>query len=144
MVGLSRFCTHGNLRLTCPQCKSETVQEAAERAAANRARGESGTIGRVEGTALHYPWQREGFEAWRDGGRNGLVALSLGVPAGDLTYEVLADVVNGAQSQNVLFACAPTDVEDVRRVLSERFGLRPTSIADHHFLEPKDEGSHGN
>ncbi len=141
MVGLSRFCTHGNLRLTCKQCKSETVQQAAERAAANRARGESGTIGRVEGTALHYPWQREGFEQWRDEGRNGLVALSLGVPAGDLPYEVLADVVNGGQVQNVLFACAPTEVDDVRRALEQRFGLHPTGIVDHHFLEPREEGA---
>ncbi len=141
MVGLSRFCTHGNLRLTCKLCKSETVQEAVVRAATNRARGESGSIGRVEGTALHYPWQREGFEAWREGGRNGLVALSLGIPAGDLTYEVLADVVNGNPSLNVLFAVAPSDVESVRRTLSERFSLHPSSISDHHYLEPREEGS---
>ena len=141
MVGLSRFCTHGNLRLTCSQCKLDTTEAATQRAAANRARGDATTIGKIEDVTLHYPWQRDALEAWKDGGRNGLVALSLGLPVGDLPYAVFADQCNGSPSTNVLVACAPTERDGVIEALKERFELNPSTLLDHHFLEPRSDGS---
>src|ERR1051326_6772678 len=95
-MAVSRYCPHGNLRATCPQCRLEALDEANQRAAANRARGESGPLGRIEGAELPYPWQRESFQAWLDGGRSGLVALSLGLPTGDLPFSGMAAVVNAS------------------------------------------------
>lgn len=141
MAGLSRFCEHGNLRLKCPRCQTDVVEEAKERAAQNRARGEVGEIGKLEGITLHYPWQREAFESWQDGGRTGLVALSLGLPAGDLPYAVVADQVNASPSTNVVVACSPTERDDIAKTLSQRFGLHPSTLLDHHFLEPRSDGT---
>src|SRR5688572_2832831 len=108
-MAVSRYCPHGKLRSTCSQCKLDVVEEAEQRAAANRARGESNTMGRIEDVDLPYPWQRESMEAWTDGGRAGLVALSLGLPLGDLPYAVAADVVNANPTTNVLIACDPAE-----------------------------------
>lgn len=140
MVGLSRFCKHGNLRLTCAQCKQETRETATERAAANRARGDANDIGRIEEVTLHYPWQREAFEAWQDGGRNGLVSLSLGLPVGDLPFAVFADQCNGSPSTNVLIACAPAERDNIIQAAKDRFDLNPSTLMDHHFLEPRSDG----
>lgn len=140
-MAVLRYCPHGNLRATCPQCRGDVVAEAETRAAANRARGESGTMGRIEGAELHYPWQHEALEAWTDGGRTGLVAFSLGLPTGDLPYAVIADIVNASPTSNVLVACAPSESEEIRSTLQERFGLRPTTLVDHHFLEPRNDGA---
>jgi hypothetical protein len=140
-MAVLRYCPHGNLRATCPQCRGEAVADAEVRAAANRARGESGSMGKVEGTELHYPWQRDAFEAWTSGGRSGLAAFSLGLPLGDLPYAVLADVVNANPTHNVLVACAPNEVQEIRDTLEQRFGLHPTGLVDHHFLEPRNDGS---
>ncbi|MEA3137384.1 MAG: hypothetical protein QOC71_1665, partial [Thermoplasmata archaeon] len=140
-MAVSRYCPHGNLRASCPQCRLEALDDANVRAAQNRARGESGTLGRIEGTDLPYDWQRESFQAWLDGGRTGLVALSLGLPTGDLPYAVMGELVNASPTTNVLVACAPSETEDVRATLAERFGLHPTTLIDHHFLEPRNDGS---
>src|SRR5688572_14293610 len=136
-MAVSRYCPHGNLRASCSQCRLEALDDANVRAAQNRARGESGTVGRIEGVELPYPWQRESFQAWLDGGRTGLVALSLGLPTGDLPFAVMAELVNASPTTNVLIACAPSETEDLRSVLAGRFGLQPTSLVDHHFLEPR-------
>ncbi len=140
MVGLSRFCPHGNLRMSCSQCKQDTVRDAEDRAAVNRARGDVGNIGRMDDINLHYPWQRDAFEAWKDQGRIGLVALSLGLPAGDLPYAVMADQVNANQSTNVLIACSPTERDSISQALKQRFNVEPTGLMDHHFLEPRSDG----
>lgn len=140
-MAVSRYCPHGNLRASCPQCRIDALSEATQRAAENRARGESGTVGRIEGTDLPYPWQRESFQAWLDGGRTGLVALSLGLPTGDLPYAVMAELVNASPTTNVLIACAPNESDELRRTLAERFGLNPTGLVDHHFLEPRNDGT---
>jgi ATP-dependent RNA/DNA helicase IGHMBP2 len=140
-MAVSRYCPHGNLRSTCPQCRLDAVEEAQQRAAENRARGESGTLGRIEGAELPYPWQRESFQAWLDGGRAGLVALSLGLPTGDLPFAVMAELVNASPTTNVLVACAPSESQDLRDTLAERFGLQPTTLIDHHFLEPRNDGT---
>lgn len=140
-MAVLRYCPHGNLRATCSQCRGDAVADAEVRAAANRARGESGAHGRVEGAELPYPWQRNALEAWTSGGRTGLVAFSLGLPQGDLLYAVLADVVNASSTTNVLVACAPSEAEDIRATLENRFGLRPTTLVDHHFLEPRNDGT---
>jgi ATP-dependent RNA/DNA helicase IGHMBP2 len=140
-MAVSRYCPHGNLRASCTQCRLDAVSQANVRAAENRARGESGTVGRLEGTDLPYPWQREAFEAWLDGGRTGLVALSLGLPTGDLAFAVLAELVNASPTTNVLVAAAPSEVADLRATLESRFGLRPTTLIDHHFLEPRNDGT---
>ncbi len=141
MVGLSRFCPHGNLRMTCSQCRQETVDEAQQRAARNRERGEVGQIGKMEEITLHYPWQRDAFEAWQDHGRQGLAALSLGLPTGDLPYAVMADQVNANQSTNVLIACAPSERDGIIEALKERFEMAPSQLMDHHFLEPRSDGT---
>lgn len=140
-MAVSRYCPHGNLRATCPQCRVDALSEATQRAAENRARGESGSVGRVEGTDLPYPWQREAFQAWLDGGRTGLVALSLGLPTGDLPFAVMAELVNASPTTNVLVACAPSEAEELRRTLADRFRLNPTGLVDHHFLEPRNDGT---
>jgi ATP-dependent RNA/DNA helicase IGHMBP2 len=140
-MAVSRYCPHGNLRASCPQCRLEALSDANVRAAQNRARGESGTVGRIEGAELPYPWQRESFQAWLDGGRTGLIALSLGLPTGDLPYAVMAELVNASPTTNVLVACAPNESEELRRTLAERFGLNPTGLVDHHFLEPRNDGT---
>jgi hypothetical protein len=140
-MAVSRYCPHGKLRSTCTQCKLEAVQEAEQRAAANRARGESNTMGRIEDVDLPYPWQRGSMEAWTEGGRSGFVALSLGLPLGDLPYAVAADVVNANPTANVLLACDAGEAEEVREVLAGRFRLAPSSLMDHHFLEPRADGS---
>ncbi len=126
--------------MSCSQCKQDTVRDAEDRAAVNRARGDVGNIGRMEDINLHYPWQRDAFEAWKDHGRIGLVALSLGLPAGDLLYAVMADQVNTNQSTNVLIACSPTERDNITQVLTQRFNLEPTGLMDHHFLEPRSDG----
>src|ERR1051325_5099118 len=54
-MAVSRYCPHGNLRATCPQCKLDAVERSEQRAAVNRARGESGALGRGEGAELAYP-----------------------------------------------------------------------------------------
>jgi hypothetical protein len=140
-MAVSRYCPHGNLRLTCALCRADAVKEAEGRAAQNRARGESNALGRIEGAELPYPWQRSAFEAWQGGGRTGLVALSLGLPMGDLPYAVMAELVNESPTTNVLVACHPTEAEEIRSTLRERFHLAPASLVDHHFLEPRDDGS---
>lgn len=140
MVVLSKYCTHGNLRLTCSQCKLDTKEAATERAATNRARGDAGSVGRIDDVTLHYPWQREALQAWQEGGRNGLVALSLGLPLGDLAYAVFADQCNASPSTNVLIACAPSEREGILGALKERFELSPSTLMDHHFLEPRSDG----
>ncbi|MCA1818526.1 MAG: AAA domain-containing protein [Thermoplasmatota archaeon] len=139
-MAVSRYCPHGNLRASCPLCRAEAVQDAEARAAVNRARGEAGRMGRIEGLDLPYPWQRSALEAWKDGGRSGLVALSLGLPTGDLPYAVMAEVVNANDSSNVLVATALGEGDEVRAALSGRFRLQPTSLIDHHFLEPRADG----
>ncbi|HEX2066307.1 MAG TPA: AAA domain-containing protein, partial [Candidatus Thermoplasmatota archaeon] len=141
LMAVSRYCPHGNLRLTCALCRADAVREAEGRAAQNRARGESHILGRIEGAELPYPWQRSAFEAWQSGGRTGLVALSLGLPMGDLPYAVMAELVNESPSTNVLVACHPSESEEVRAALRDRFRLSPTSLVDHHFLEPRNDGT---
>jgi ATP-dependent RNA/DNA helicase IGHMBP2 len=138
---MANLCPHGNLRATCAQCRADAVAEAESRAAQNRARGESRVLGRIEGMDLPYPWQRTAFEAWRDGGRAGLVALSPGLPTGDLPFALMADVVNGNPTLNVLVACAPSEAGELREALENRFRLQPTSLVDHHFLEPRSDGT---
>ncbi|MCA1819421.1 MAG: AAA family ATPase, partial [Halobacteriales archaeon] len=140
-MAVSRYCPHGNLRLTCALCRADAVKEAEGRAAQNRARGESNALGRIEGAELPYPWQRSAFEAWQGGGRTGLVALSLGLPMGDLPYAVMAELVNESPTTNVLVACHPSEAEEIRSTLRERFHLTPASLVDHHFLEPRNDGS---
>src|ERR1041385_6979355 len=140
-MAVSRYCPHGNLRATCPQCKLDAVEQAEQRAAVNRARGESGSLGRVEGAELPYPWQREAFQAWLDGGRSGLVALSFGLPTGDLPFSVMAELVNASPTTNVLVACAPSEAEELRATLAQRFHLTPSTLIDHHFLEPRNDGT---
>src|SRR5262245_12190860 len=105
-MAVSRYCPHGNLRAACAQCRADALSEANARAAANRARGESGQMSPIVGTELPYPWQRQAFEAWQAAGRAGLAALSLGLPTGDLPFSVIGDVVNANASANVLVACA--------------------------------------
>ncbi|MHB8634581.1 MAG: AAA domain-containing protein [Thermoplasmatota archaeon] len=140
-MAVSRYCPHGNLRATCALCRADALTEAEARAAANRARGESGRMASVQGAEVPYPWQREALEAWSQGGRAGWASLSLGLPVGDLPYAVMAEVVNHNPSVNVLFAAAGGEAEGVRQELSERFHLTPTSLVDHHFLEPKEDGT---
>lgn len=140
-MAASRYCPHGNLRASCSQCRLDALDDANIRAAQNRARGESGTLGRIEGTELPYAWQRESFQAWLDGGRTGLVALSLGLPTGDLPFAVMAELVNASPTTNVLIACAPNEAQDLRDTLASRFGLAPLGLIDHHFLEPRNDGS---
>jgi ATP-dependent RNA/DNA helicase IGHMBP2 len=140
-MAVSRYCPHGNLRSACPKCRADAVADAEARAAANRARGESGRMGRLEGAEIPYPWQRAALDSWRDGGRSGLVALSLGLPVGDLPYAVVAEVVNANDSANVLVACALGEADEVRATLAQRFRLQPTSLIDHHFLEPRQDGT---
>ncbi|MES2153537.1 MAG: AAA domain-containing protein [bacterium] len=140
-MAVARFCPHGNLRISCALCRVDAVQEAESRAAANRARGESGQMAPVVGTDLVYPWQRSAFENWLAGGRAGLVALSLGLPLGDLPYAVIGEVVNSNGSANVLVACGRGEADDVRATLATRFGQKPATLMDHHFLEPRNDGT---
>ncbi len=135
------YCPHGNLAATCSQCRSDAVRDAERRAALNRARGESKVIGRVDDTDLPYPWQRQSFDAWVAGGKTGLVALSLGLPTGDLPFAAMGEIINDNPTMNVLVVCAPADVPGLRAELETRFRLRPTSLLDHHFLEPRDDGT---
>lgn len=137
----SQFCEHGNLRRTCVQCRSEAVRVAEERAASNRARGESREQEWMERPTLTFPWQNQAFDAWKSGGRSGLVALSPGLPLGDLPYAVVADLLQANRSTNVLIATAAGEADRVHAELEHRFGLAPTRLIDHHFLEPRDEGS---
>ncbi|MFA5942933.1 MAG: AAA domain-containing protein [Candidatus Thermoplasmatota archaeon] len=140
-MAVSRYCPHGNLRASCSQCRLEALDDATVRAAQNRARGESGTLGRIGATDLPYAWQRESFQAWLDGGRTGLVALSLGLPIGDLPFAVMAELVNASPTTNVLIACTPSESQELRDTLANRFGLNPSTLIDHHFLEPRNDGS---
>jgi hypothetical protein len=98
-------------------------------------------MGRLEGVDLPYPWQRGAFDAWQAGGRTGLVAFSLGLPMGDLAYAVMAELVNDNPSTNVLVACHPSEAEDIRLALRSRFALSPSTLIDHHFLEPRNDGT---
>lgn len=140
-MALSRFCEHGKVRRMCPTCRShgqdDVVAAAERRAAANRARGDAGVV-RMDAPLLSYPWQVESFRAWQSGGRSGLVALSPGLPMGDLPFAVMADLVNVA-STNVLFAVAAGEADSFSDQIARR-GLTPTRLLDHHFLEPRGEG----
>ncbi|MEA3189419.1 MAG: ATP-dependent helicase [Thermoplasmata archaeon] len=140
-MAVSRYCPHGNLRASCSLCRVDAVAEAQARAAANRARGESGQMSPVVGAELPYPWQRSAFEAWQAGGRAGLVALSLGLPTGDLPFAIIGEVVNANASANVLVACARGEGDDLRQILAERFGQKPGTLLEHHFLEPRNDGT---
>jgi ATP-dependent RNA/DNA helicase IGHMBP2 len=135
------YCEHGNHPRTCAQCRTDAVSQAEQRAAANRARGESRSHAVGERPTLAYPWQKDAFEAWRDGGRTGLVALSPGLPAGDLPYAAIVDMVEMNQSNNVLVACTPSERDGIAAALRDRFGLEPSSLIDHHFLEPHEDGT---
>lgn len=137
----SQFCEHGNLRRTCVQCRSEAVRVAEERAASNRARGESREQTWMERPTLTFPWQNQAFDAWKSGGRSGLVALSPGLPLGDLPYAVIADLLQTSRSTNVLVATAAGEADKVHADLEHRFGLAPSRLIDHHFLEPREEGT---
>ncbi len=137
---LSRFCPHGNLRRTCSECRVDAVAAAEARAAENRARGDVGRQSLRDEPVLHYPWQREAFEAWTEAGRSGLVSFSQGLPVGDLFYSAIADVLRSAGDTNVLVACSPSEQPGLVDVLEQRFGLRPTTLLDHHFLEPREDG----
>ncbi len=137
---LSRFCPHGNLRRTCSECRVDAVAAAEARAAENRARGDVGRQSLLDEPVLHYPWQREAFEAWVEAGRSGLVSFSPGLPVGDLYYSAMADVLKAAGDTNVLIACSPSEQPGLLEVLEGRFGLRPTTLLDHHFLEPREDG----
>lgn len=144
-MALSRLCEHGKVRRMCPDClsgnsQSDAVLAAERRAAANRARGDAGRHQRMEEPLLSYPWQKDAFRAWQIGGRSGLVALSPGLPIGDLPFAVMADLVNVAQSTNVLFATAAGEADATFEALT-RFGLTPTRLMDHHFLEPRSDGT---
>ncbi len=134
-----RFAPDGSLRRTVRSRGRDAVAEAEARAARNRERGETGSQGRMEEPVLHYPWQRESFLHWQ-AGRAGLVALSLGLPEGDLPWAAMADVVNGNPSANVLVITAPDQRDTVRQTLDERFGRHATTLDDHHFLEPRGDG----
>lgn len=95
----------------------------------------------MDAPTLTFPWQREGFEAWKHGGRTGLVALSPGLPMGDLPYAIIADALDASRSTNILVACAVGEADGIFDTLAERFGMSPTRLIDHHFLEPQDDGT---
>lgn len=135
------YCPHGNLAATCSQCRSDAVRDAERRAALNRARGESKVIGRIDGTELPYAWQRQSLDAWVAGGKTGLVALSLGLPVGDLPFAAMAEIINGNPTMNVLLVGSPSETPTLRSELESRFGLKPSTLLDHHFLEPRDDGT---
>ncbi len=137
---MARFCQHGNFPDRCPKCRDSSVAEAEERMLRNRARGDVARQVMREEPALHYPWQREAFEAWVECGRYGLVALSHGLPMGDLPFAVIHHTLQMSGDTNVLVACTPEDREGLVATMQERFGLKPSSLLDHHFMEPREDG----
>ncbi len=139
-MALNRFCPHGNLRAACPECRNASLVAADARVAENRARGEIHRQSMREEPSLHYPWQRDAFAAWLDGGRAGLVALSPGLPMGDLPYAVVHHMLSMGGDGNALLVTSPEERDSVIATLGERFGLEAQTLLDHHFMEPRDDG----